>query len=268
MGNKRFRAENDPEHGTSSGDAVRQWLRKDPGLVGSRIPAFQKPVLSPEMEETFASVTSAFQYYKLFQPDSFVDEIIYQSKLYSVQKDFSRKVQDCISTDTYRCTEAMLLMSGYHQVPRRKMIWEQKPDCHNSLIANAIRRDSADAMLKSLHFRDNSKIDGDCYFKVRPIFENLNKAGKYFLDGQHYSVDEAMIPYFGRHHTKQYIYGKPVRFGYKVWCLATSDGAGVYFESHTWQGHQCGGQPARAGPQCGPRPGRQGNLYLHAVTFF
>ena len=232
MGNKRFRAENDPEPGTSSGDAVRQWLRKDPGLVGSRIPAFQKPVLSPEMEETFASVTSAFQYYKLFQPDSFVDEIIYQSKLYSVQKDFSRKVQDCISTDTYRCTEAMLLMSGYHQVPRRKMIWEQKPDCHNSLIANAIRRDSADAMLKSLHFRDNSKIDGDCYFKVRPIFENLNKAGKYFLDGQHYSVDEAMIPYFGWHHTKQYIYGKPVRFGYKVWCLATSDGAGVYFEPY------------------------------------
>ena len=44
------------------------------------------------------------EYYKLFQPDSFVDEIIYQSKLYSVQKDFIRKVQDCISTDTYRYT--------------------------------------------------------------------------------------------------------------------------------------------------------------------
>jgi len=114
----------------------------------------------------------------------------------------------------------MLLHSGYHTIPQRKMLWEQQQDCHNNLVAGAIRRDEADAVLKSLHFRDNTKIDEDCYFKVRPIFENLNKAAqhKYFLESPKYSVDEIMIPYFGRHHTKQFIYGKPVRFGFKVTC--------------------------------------------------
>ena len=34
----------------------------------------------------------------------------------------------------------MLLHSGYHSVPRRMMIWELKPDCHNALIADNIRR--------------------------------------------------------------------------------------------------------------------------------
>ena len=31
-----------------------------------------------------------------------------------------------------------------------------------------------------------------------------------------YSIDEIMVPYYGRHSSKQYIRGKPIRFGYKV----------------------------------------------------
>lgn len=33
-----------------------------------------------------------------------------------------------------------------------------------------------------------------------------------------------MVPYFGRHSCKMYIKGKPVRFGFKLWCLCSSDG--------------------------------------------
>lgn len=33
------------------------------------------------------------------------------------------------------------------------------------------------------------------------------------------SVDEQMVLYFGRHSCKMYILGKPIRFGYKLWCL-------------------------------------------------
>ena len=37
---------------------------------------------------------------------------------------------------------------------------------------------------------------------------------------QHLNVDESMVPYFGKHDAKQYINGKPIKFGYKVWMLA------------------------------------------------
>ena len=33
-----------------------------------------------------------------------------------------------------------------------------------------------------------------------------------------------MVPYFGRHSSKMFIYGKPIRFGYKLWCLCSSCG--------------------------------------------
>ena len=53
---------------------------------------------------------------------------------------------------------------------------------------------------------------------MRPIFDNLNKSYQWFLPHDHkeYSIDETMIPYYGRHSAKQFIRGKPVRFGYKV----------------------------------------------------
>jgi hypothetical protein len=114
----------------------------------------------------------------------------------------------------------MLLHSGYNQIPRRKMLWEKKPDCHNQLVADSVRRAEVDAVLQCLHFNDNCQMNGeDGYYKVRPIFDNLNRCSKYSThlskDGR-YSVDEMMIPYYGRHSSKQYIRGKPVRYGFKV----------------------------------------------------
>ncbi len=60
----------------------------------------------------------------------------------------------------------MLLHSCYHSVPWRKMLWGMKAACKNELVADSIRRDQVDAVLQCLHFRDNTKIDGDGYFKV------------------------------------------------------------------------------------------------------
>lgn len=43
------------------------------------------------------------------------------------------------------------------------------------------------------------------------------------------SIDEEMVPFFGRHSCKMYIRGKPIRFGYKLWCLCSSSGYLFYF---------------------------------------
>jgi len=46
------------------------------------------------------------------------------------------------------------------------------------------------------------------------------------------SIDESMVPYFGRHSCKQFIRGKPIRFGYKLWCLNTNTGYLMQFEPY------------------------------------
>ena len=72
--------------------------------------------------------------------------------------------------------------------------------------------------LKCLHFADNNNKDDDPYYKVRPIFKNLNRNSKWsFVQSEgKFSIDEIMVPYFGRHRIKQFIYGKPIRYGFKV----------------------------------------------------
>lgn len=112
-------------------------------------------------------------------------------------------------------------------------MWEKQPDCYNKLVASTIRRDQMTHMLSCLHFRDNAYLDEDPYYKVRPIFANLNENCKRWFAGQDkFSVDETMVPYFGHHSTKQFIRGKPVRYGYKIWSICTSAGEGVWFEPY------------------------------------
>ena len=96
------------------------------------------------------------------------------------------------------------------------MNWANSPDVRNQIVQENIRRDEVDDVLRCLHFSNNQEIDNDAYFKVRPIFNILNETGRYFNTAQMYSVDESMIPYFGKHSSKQFIRGKPVRFGFKV----------------------------------------------------
>lgn len=228
---QRLEAEEESEDDQELGDgdrrpvrrppSIRDWIKTNPGLVGNNVPDYIKPVLEDEDQTTLENLSSAYDYYRLFQPDSFANEVVYQSRLYAVQKGFNKQLER-LGKDTYRCTEALLLHSGYNGVPRRKMLWELKKDCHNALVADSIRRDDVDAVLQCLHFRDNSLLNDDAYFKVRPVFENLNKTGKWIklrASSGAYSVDEIMVPYYGRHSSKQFIRGKPIRFGYKVNCF-------------------------------------------------
>jgi hypothetical protein len=129
------------------------------------------------------------------------------------------------------------------------MLWELKPDCHNPLIAEAIRRDEVVAVVKALHFRDNADMDGDAYYKVRPIIDNLNKtSSKWNVDADSFAVDEIMIPYYGRHGSKRFIHGKPIRYGFKVWAVCTSSGSGVWFEPYCGKDTRVDDQGLGQGP--------------------
>ncbi|XDV25950.1 hypothetical protein PO909_029774 [Leuciscus waleckii] len=46
------------------------------------------------------------------------------------------------------------------------------------------------------------------------------------------SVDESMIPYYGRIGCKQFIRGQPIRFGYKLWSLSSPTGYMYHMEPY------------------------------------
>lgn len=61
--------------------------------------------------------------------------------------------------------------------------------------------------------------------KIREIMDALNESfTKNAPSERNLSVDESMIPYFGRHGCRQFMKGKPIRFGFKAWTLAQKQG--------------------------------------------
>ena len=54
---------------------------------------------------------------------------------------------------------------------------------------------------------------------------------------QHVSVDESMVPYFGdmeiwKYGAKRYIHGKSIKFGFKLWVMATALGCCIQFRPY------------------------------------
>ena len=61
--------------------------------------------------------------------------------------------------------------------------------------------------------------------KVEPLYQLLyENFQRYGIFHENLSIDESMVPYFGRHSCKQFIRGKPIRFVYKIWMLASNTG--------------------------------------------
>ena len=114
------------------------------------------------------------------------------------------------------------------------MFWEKKSDAHNVLVSEAMRHNRFEAIFSYLQVADNANLHSmDKFAKLRPLINIMNeRCMKYVPDESCFSVDKSMVPYYGRHGCKQYIRGKPIRFGWKFWCRATRLGYVCWFQPY------------------------------------
>ena len=119
-----------------------------------------------------------------------------------------------------------LILSGYHSFPREEMFWETAEDAGLLLVRQGFSRNQYRSIKRNIHLADNSQnANSDKMYKVRQFIEALNQKFQQFgITETHLSIDEQMVPYFGRHSSKMFIRNKPIRFGFKLWCLCSSTG--------------------------------------------
>lgn len=154
----------------------------------------------------------------------FDHEIIKMFTRYTNMYAASRNRSGRVTESEIRAFFGILLLSGYVQLPRRRMYWEKSADTHNPLVSNAMSRDKFEFIMSNLHCCDNTALNQeDRFAKVRPLFDKIScNFQAYAPNSETHSVDESMVPYFGRHGCKQFIRGKPIRYGFKLWMGATS----------------------------------------------
>lgn len=121
----------------------------------------------------------------------------------------------------------ILILSGYHKLPREGMYWSLDEDIGVDVVSKAMSRNRFREIKRNLHLVDNNDAPNttDKMFKVRKLADMLmKKFCQWNVFHELISVDESMVKYFGHHSAKQFIRGKPVRFGYKNWVAASSSG--------------------------------------------
>jgi hypothetical protein len=113
----------------------------------------------------------------------------------------------------------ILLLSGYNILPKERDYWSVDNDIGVTAVGEALSRNRFQEIKRWLHACDNSQLDPqDKLFKISPFLNLMQKnISQFGVFSVHLSVDESMIPYFGRSGMKMFIRGKPIRFGYKVW---------------------------------------------------
>jgi hypothetical protein len=173
--------------------------------------------------------------FRLMFDDDLVKLIIEQSIMFAGQcnaPDFTLTAQDL---DTFI---GLLMYTGYNRLPRQRMYWSHDVDLKNDFVSNAMTRNRFEQIKKYLHFADNTNLEqGNKMAKVQPLYDHVNRVLLQFgVWAESLAIDEEMVPYFGHHSCKMSLRMKPVRFGYKLWVLASSSGFPFKVEIYTGKG--------------------------------
>lgn len=164
-----------------------------------------------------------YEIFSLFLDNEVTETILNFSNTYATQKnrhDFH------INKSDLKKFIGILILSGYHTLPQTDMYWSKDEDKEVRIVRETMSRNKFRSIKQNIHLSDNTMLNKDDKFsKLTPIFDIINRKNIQFgIFADSLSIDEEMVPYFGRHSCKMFIRGKPVRFGFKLWCLCSDTG--------------------------------------------
>ncbi|XP_049958104.1 piggyBac transposable element-derived protein 4-like [Schistocerca serialis cubense] len=199
-----------------------------------------RPLKLEETAENIANFSKSDKEIKYFE-SIFTEELLLhicnQTNLYARQErcvvkagkkttKVSSNWQD-ITVPELKAFLGMLILMGVHQLPQLGNYWSSDPILGVTAISLVMAKLRDKKIVENLHCNDNStrvkkeKPGYDKLHKIRPVIRVIsNKLCKVYEPSSVLAVDECMVAFKGRSTLKQYMPMKPVKRGYKVWCLA------------------------------------------------
>lgn len=213
-----------------------QWTQDDPVF------SISQPLDEIENEkrniiENMLKDKSPVDIFETLFDDSVCNYIVKQSVLYATQ---NNRHNFTFSTDCLKKFIGFLLFTGYHSLPQEQLYWSEDEDMGISCVRQCFARNRYLEIKRNIHLNDNSEISKveniTKSYKVQPLFDMLNENYvKYGVFSKNLSIDEQMVRYYGHHYLKQFIRGKPIRFGFKQWLICCGQ-TGYCFNVDLYEG--------------------------------
>ena len=170
----------------------------------------------PETNED-GTLPTPLQYFRKFFSEEIFELIVESTNQYSLQK-----TGTCVKTNVKEIEQLLgiYLRMGLVRMAGIRAYWET--DTRYGPVADVMPRNRCQLLLRTLHFVDNEKDDparkNDKLWKIRPFLEMFRTRCLEIPAGEFQSIDEMMVPFKGSFSSiKQYMKGKPTKWGFKIW---------------------------------------------------
>ena len=161
-----------------------------------------------------------------FFTEEMIEYIVRNTNLYANR--YCNNITFVVSASEVCVFPGILLLSGYHTLPQMSNYWSTQPDLRVPAVYNVMAWNRFTEFKRYLNLADNQHLQaGDKLSKVSHMYKLLNdQLIQFRLFSELLSIDELMVPYYGRHSCKMFIGSKLICFGYKLWYVCSSDGYG------------------------------------------
>jgi len=237
------RPESDNDDDIDTGECVEEPLRKkckqaDEKPYWRRSAKFKDEILAPDLQPLsqrypLLAVHEPVDTWNMIMERSILESIVDQSTLYA-RRD-KNTPEFSLTVSELRRFMGILILSGYHVLPEESHYWNSDPDLGVSVVSDCFTLKRFLQIKRFIHLADNNSLqEGNKVAKVSPVYDRINENLLQFgVFHKNLSADESMVPYFGRFGAKMYIKGKPIRYGYKIWCLCGTDGFPYHLQIYT-----------------------------------
>ena len=131
----------------------------------------------------------------------------------------------------------LLFLSAYNIRLNLRDYWSKSFDLEGKAFSECMSRNRFIQIKSMFHGANNQSLGDNKMAKVSPVYDILNESLRMFgVVHENLSINESMVPYFGRHSCKQFIRGKPIRFRYKLWVISSSSGMPYYVSIYEGKG--------------------------------
>ncbi len=135
-----------------------------------------------------------------------------------------------MNKSTIRSFLGLLIIMDLHQLPWLRDYWSRNKIFYTVVVADVMSSDEFYRMFTAFHLSDKRKQDqfdkSSIQCKLFKVFDFISLLKRNFQENfilrTNVCIDESMIKFKGRSSLKQYMPSKPIKLGYRVWCLADS----------------------------------------------
>ena len=101
----------------------------------------------------------------------------------------------------------IITISSYNLRPQFQLYWPNQEDISCPLVKGLVLRNRFVSIKSNIHVCDNQRLQGSGkWCKLRPLIDIVNeKLIQFGVFTKDLSIDEQMVPYFGRHSCKMFI---------------------------------------------------------------